>query len=276
MLTARRTAALSSAGLPIPMSRRGIPPRFTLHSNRHDAEFAPRLDCPSIPLRANPAMLACATGSRRKTPPTRAERFTLAGGGLAADFSKNRINDDTLRLLVQLARDAGVEARRDAMFAGEIVNRPKAVPRCTRAARSRSCKRRSMHRSAPSARRWRPSRAPCAAARGRATPAKRIRHVINIGIGGSDLGPKMVVHALHHVATPDITTHFVSNVDGADLARVLEQVDPEKRSRSSCRSVHDARDDDELSLRDWFVARGCPRRAREALRRRVRRTRPKS
>ncbi|OXH83073.1 glucose-6-phosphate isomerase, partial [Burkholderia multivorans] len=54
--------------------------------------------------------------------PTRAERFTFSGGGLAADFSKNRITDETLRLLVQLAREARVEARRDAMFAGEIVN----------------------------------------------------------------------------------------------------------------------------------------------------------
>ncbi|MFM0175293.1 glucose-6-phosphate isomerase, partial [Paraburkholderia sediminicola] len=54
--------------------------------------------------------------------PTRAERFAFAGGGLAADFSKNRITDETLKLLVQLAREAGVEKRRDAMFAGEIVN----------------------------------------------------------------------------------------------------------------------------------------------------------
>ena len=54
--------------------------------------------------------------------PTRAERFTLAGGGLAADFSKNRITDETLKLLVQLAREANVEKRRDAMFAGDIVN----------------------------------------------------------------------------------------------------------------------------------------------------------
>src|SRR5215469_10785909 len=54
--------------------------------------------------------------------PTRAERFTFAGGGLAADFSKHRITDETLPLLVQLAREAGVEKRRDAMFAGEVVN----------------------------------------------------------------------------------------------------------------------------------------------------------
>lgn len=54
--------------------------------------------------------------------PTRAERFTYSGGDIAADFSKNRITDETVRLLVQLAREAGVEARRDAMFAGKIVN----------------------------------------------------------------------------------------------------------------------------------------------------------
>jgi len=89
---------------------------------------------------------------------------------------------------------------------------------------------------------------------------KRIRHVINIGIGGSDLGPKMVTHALRHVATRDISMHFVSNVDGADLARVLEQVDPEEtlaivvsKTFTTLETMTNAR-----SLRDWFVAKGCP------------------
>lgn len=195
--------------------------------------------------------------------PTRAERFTISGGGLAADLSKNRINDDTLRLLVQLAREAGVEARRDAMFAGEIVN-----PTEGRAALHTALRATDPH--APfhaqiSAERAKMATFARAVRSGAWTgyTGKRIRHVINIGIGGSDLGPKMVTHALHHVASPDISTHFVSNVDGADLARVLEQVDPEEtlaiivsKTFTTLETMTNAR-----SLRDWFVARGCPEAA---------------
>ncbi|WP_175737658.1 glucose-6-phosphate isomerase [Burkholderia ambifaria] len=195
--------------------------------------------------------------------PTRAERFTIPGGGLAADLSKNRINDDTLRLLVQLAREAGVEARRDAMFAGEIVN-----PTEGRAALHTALRATDPH--APfhaqiSAERAKMATFARAVRSGAWTgyTGKRIRHVINIGIGGSDLGPKMVTHALHHVASPDISTHFVSNVDGADLARVLEQVDPEEtlaiivsKTFTTLETMTNAR-----SLRDWFVARGCPEAA---------------
>ncbi|WP_175999890.1 glucose-6-phosphate isomerase [Burkholderia vietnamiensis] len=192
--------------------------------------------------------------------PTRAERFTIAGGGLAADFSKNRINDDTLRLLVQLARDTRVEARRDAMFAGDVVN-----PTEGRAALHTAL--RATDPNAPfhaqvSAERAKMASFARAVRSGAWTghTGKRIRHVINIGIGGSDLGPKMVTHALHHVATPDISTHFVSNVDGADLARVLEQADPEEtlaiivsKTFTTLETMTNAR-----SLRDWFIARGCP------------------
>jgi glucose-6-phosphate isomerase len=195
--------------------------------------------------------------------PTRAERFTFAGAGLAADFSKNRITDETLALLVQLAREAGVERRRDAMFAGEIVNPTE----------GRAALHTALRASEPAA----PFHAEIAAERakmaafanqvrgGRWTgyTGKRIRHVVNIGIGGSDLGPKMVVHALHHLATPDIATHFVSNVDGADLARVLERIDPEEtlaiivsKTFTTLETMTNAR-----SLRDWFVQKGCPESA---------------
>ncbi|MCA8374938.1 glucose-6-phosphate isomerase [Burkholderia multivorans] len=192
--------------------------------------------------------------------PTRAERFTFSGGGLTADFSKNRITDETLRLLVQLAREARVEARRDAMFAGEIVN-----PTEGRAALHTALRATDPH--APfhvqvSAERAKMATFARAVRSGTWTghTGKRIRHVINIGIGGSDLGPKMVTHALRHVATRDISMHFVSNVDGADLARVLEQVDPEEtlaivvsKTFTTLETMTNAR-----SLRDWFVAKGCP------------------
>ncbi|MBU9209887.1 glucose-6-phosphate isomerase [Burkholderia multivorans] len=192
--------------------------------------------------------------------PTRAERFTFSGGGLAADFSKNRITDETLRLLVQLAREARVEARRDAMFAGEIVN-----PTEGRAALHTALRATDPHapfHAQVSAERAKMATFARAVRSGTWTghTGKRIRHVINIGIGGSDLGPKMVTHALRHVATRDISMHFVSNVDGADLARVLEQVDPEEtlaivvsKTFTTLETMTNAR-----SLRDWFVAKGCP------------------
>ncbi|MBJ9623419.1 glucose-6-phosphate isomerase [Burkholderia multivorans] len=192
--------------------------------------------------------------------PTRAERFTFSGGGLAADFSKNRITDETLRLLVQLAREARVEARRDAMFAGEIVN-----PTEGRAALHTALRATDPHapfHAQVSAERAKMATFARAVRNGTWTghTGKRIRHVINIGIGGSDLGPKMVTHALRHVATRDISMHFVSNVDGADLARVLEQVDPEEtlaivvsKTFTTLETMTNAR-----SLRDWFVAKGCP------------------
>ena len=195
--------------------------------------------------------------------PTRAERFAFAGGGLAADFSKNRITDDTLKLLVQLAREAGVEKRRDAMFAGEVVN-----PTEGRAALHTAL--RASSPSAPFHAQVQAERAKMAAFADQVRSGawtgytgKRIRHVVNIGIGGSDLGPKMVVHALHHLATPEIAMHFVSNVDGADLYNVMQQIDPEEtlaiivsKTFTTLETMTNAR-----SLRDWFIEKGCPENA---------------
>ncbi|MFM0239453.1 glucose-6-phosphate isomerase [Paraburkholderia phytofirmans] len=195
--------------------------------------------------------------------PTRAERFAFAGGGLAADFSKNRITEETLKLLVQVAREAGVEKRRDAMFAGDIVNPTEGRAVLHTALRATDPKapfyaqvqaeRKKMAAFADQVRsgEW------------KGYTGKRIRYVVNIGIGGSDLGPKMVVHALHHLATPEITTHFVSNVDGADLYNVMQQIDPEEtlaiivsKTFTTLETMTNAR-----SLRDWFIEKGCPESA---------------
>ncbi|MFM0195929.1 glucose-6-phosphate isomerase [Paraburkholderia strydomiana] len=195
--------------------------------------------------------------------PTRAERFAFAGGGIAADFSKNRITDETLKLLVQLAREAGVEKRRDAMFAGEVVN-------LTEGRAALHTALRASNPNAPFHQQVQAERAKMAAFADQVRSGawtgytgKRIRHVVNIGIGGSDLGPKMVVHALHHLATPEITTHFVSNVDGADLYNVMQQIDPEEtlaiivsKTFTTLETMTNAR-----SLRDWFTEKGCPENA---------------
>lgn len=192
--------------------------------------------------------------------PTRAERFTVTGGGLTLDFSKNRVTEETIALLVQLARETGVQSRRDAMFAGEIVN-----PTEHRAALHTAL--RATDANAPHAALVKAERKKMAAFAERVRngqwlghTGKPIRYVVNIGIGGSDLGPKMITHALHHFATPKISTHYVSNVDGADLQRVLERIDPEhtlvivvSKTFTTLETMTNAR-----SLRDWFVRGGCP------------------
>src|SRR5262249_8607599 len=135
------------------------------------------------------------------TAPTRAERLTFDGGGLTIDFSKNRITDATLELLIELAQQAHVTERRDAMFRGDIVN----------VTEQRAVLHTALRAQAPDA----PFHAQVQAEKAKMAAfadkvrngswtgytGKRIRHVVNIGIGGSDLGPKMVVHALHHLAS---------------------------------------------------------------------------
>ncbi|SAL44725.1 glucose-6-phosphate isomerase [Caballeronia humi] len=194
------------------------------------------------------------------TSPTRAERFTYDGGGIAIDFSKNRITDATLKLLVELAQQAKVAERRDAMFAGGIVNMTEHRAALHTALRATAD-------DAPFQQQVRAEKAKMAAFADKVRDGswtgytgKRIRHVVNIGIGGSDLGPKMVVHALHHLASPELDTHFVSNVDGADLYNVLQTIDAEEtlaiivsKTFTTLETMTNAR-----SMRDWFTKQGCP------------------
>jgi glucose-6-phosphate isomerase len=195
--------------------------------------------------------------------PTRAERFAFAGGGLAADFSKNRITEETLKLLVQVAREAGVEKRRDAMFAGDIVNPTEGRAVLHTALRATDPKAPFYAQVQAERKKMAAFAEQVRSGEWKGYTGKRIRYVVNIGIGGSDLGPKMVVHALHHLATPEITTHFVSNVDGADLYNAMQQIDPEEtlaiivsKTFTTLETMTNAR-----SLRDWFIEKGCPESA---------------
>jgi glucose-6-phosphate isomerase len=166
------------------------------------------------------------------TDPDRADRLTAEAAGLFLDYSKNRVTDDTLRLLVDLAEQEGLPGRRDAMFAGERVNvtedRP-ALHVALRMPRNRSLTvegidvvhevHEVLDRMA----------AFCEAVRsGRWTghTGKPIRNVVNVGIGGSDLGPVMAYRALRHYSRRDLTFRFVSNVDGTDFAEATRDLDP--------------------------------------------------
>lgn len=191
---------------------------------------------------------------------SRVERLTFDGAGISIDFSKNRIEPQTLPLLIDLARAAGIEARRDAMFAGEIVN-----PTEGRAALHTAL--RSSAADAPYAEQVRAEREKMAAFARRVRDGewhgytgRPIRHLVNIGIGGSDLGPKMVCNALHHFSDPELHTHFVSNVDGTDVQRVLELIDPEttlvivvSKTFTTQETMTNAQ-----TLREWIRNQGCP------------------
>jgi glucose-6-phosphate isomerase len=164
--------------------------------------------------------------------PDRGERFTLEGAGLYLDYSKNRVTDETARLLVQLARERGVTERRDAMFRGEKINvteKRAALHVALRAPQGASIVvdgdnvvpkvHAVLDKMAEFSNRIR---------RGewKGHTGKAIRNVINIGIGGSDLGPVMAYEALRHYSDRSITFRFVSNVDGTDFFEATRDLDP--------------------------------------------------
>ena len=164
--------------------------------------------------------------------PGRAERLTGEAAGLFLDFSKNRVTDETLRLLVQLASETGVAERRDAMFAGEHINVTEDRPVlhvALRMPRNRSLivggadVVREVHEVLD---RMAAFAAAVRSGEWRGQTGKPIRNVVNIGIGGSDLGPVMAYRALRHYSRRDITFRFVSNVDATDFVEATRGLDP--------------------------------------------------
>jgi glucose-6-phosphate isomerase len=164
--------------------------------------------------------------------PGRGERFVAQGAGLYLDYSKHRMTGDTLRLLLQLADECNLRGRIDAMFRGDKINvtEERAVLHTAlRAPRAASIMvdgenvvpkvHAVLDRMAEFSDRVRDG-----AWRGHT--GRRIRNVINIGIGGSDLGPVMAYEALRHYTARDMTFRFVSNVDGTDFAEATLDLDP--------------------------------------------------
>jgi glucose-6-phosphate isomerase len=165
--------------------------------------------------------------------PQRFERLSVEAAGLFLDYSKNRLDGRTLELLAALARERAVEQRRDAMFAGEKINNTEnravlhtalRAPRDARLAVDGQDVIADVH--AVLARMKTFSDAVRSGAWLGHT-GKPVTDIVNIGIGGSDLGPKMVCLALRQYAHPRLAMHFVSNVDGHDIDATLSQLDPE-------------------------------------------------
>ena len=163
--------------------------------------------------------------------PGRAERFSADGAGLFLDYSKNRITDETLRLLLGLADERRVTHRRDAMFAGEIINTTERravlhialrAPRGTRIEVDGADVVPEVHKVLDAMAAF--------AARLRSGEftghtGKHIRNVVNIGIGGSYLGPEMAYRALRPFSDRTMTFRFVANVDGADFHEATQDLD---------------------------------------------------
>ncbi|MES2818146.1 MAG: glucose-6-phosphate isomerase [Pseudomonadota bacterium] len=153
--------------------------------------------------------------------PERFQRLAVEAPEVFADLSKNLLDATTQALLLDLARDCQLEARRDDMFAGAAINHTegRAVLHCAlRAPRGQG---ELSERVNDSLERMLAYAETVRANRG-------IRHVVNIGIGGSDLGPQMVVSALEALALPGLSLHFVGNVDGHDLGPVLRPLKPDE------------------------------------------------
>jgi glucose-6-phosphate isomerase len=164
--------------------------------------------------------------------PTRGERLTAEAAGLYFDYSKHRITDETIRLLVRLAEACGLRERIDAMFRGDKINltEDRAVLHVAlRAPKGRSIMvdgadvvpqvHAVLDRMVEFADRVR-------SGAWTGYTGKRIRHVINVGIGGSDLGPVMAYEALKAYSARAMTFRFVSNVDGTDFAEATRDLDP--------------------------------------------------
>jgi glucose-6-phosphate isomerase len=164
--------------------------------------------------------------------PQRAESFSAEGAGLLLDYSKNRLTAKTIQLLLQLARERGVEARRDAMFRGEKINltEKRAVLHVAlRAPRGTSIQvdgqdvvpevHAVLDKMTEFANRVR-------SGAWLGHTGKRIKNVINIGIGGSYLGPEMAYLALRPLSERAMTFRFVSNVDGANFTEATHDLDP--------------------------------------------------
>ncbi len=193
--------------------------------------------------------------------PDRYKRYSLAVPDIIFDYSKNRINNETLKLLLELAYECELHKAIKAMFTGERINETEGRSVLHTALRSFSGKPvlsegkdvmpevikerehmknfcRKVHKGE-----W------------KGYTGKKIKYIVNIGIGGSDLGPMMVTEALKPYWIKDMHPHFVSNVDGTDLAEVLKKVTPEETlfliasktftTQETMTNAH--------SARDWFL-----------------------
>ncbi len=227
----------------------------------------------TTPLRERPAWKALERHQREidglhlrqlfASDPARAERFTLEAAGLTLDYSKNRITEETMRLLVQLAEESALSERIEAMFRGDRINvsenrsvlhvalrMPKGATLIVDGEDVVGKVHEVLGRMGAFAERVR-------SGEWKGHTGKPIRNVVNIGIGGSDLGPVMAYEALRFYSRRDLQFRFVSNVDATDLVEATRDLDPEEtlfivssKTFGTIETMTNAR-----SARQWAVAR---------------------
>ena len=194
--------------------------------------------------------------------PGRGERLTAAAVGIYLDYSKNRVTDETMRLLIELAEESGVAERRDAMFRGEHIN----------VSENRAVLHTALRLPATATLvvdgqdvvadvhavlgRMRDFANRVRSGEFKGYTGKPIKNVINVGIGGSDLGPVMAYEALKHYCTRDITFRFVSNVDSTDFAEAVRDLSADEtlfivssKTFGTLETLTNA-----TSARDWVVS----------------------
>jgi glucose-6-phosphate isomerase len=194
--------------------------------------------------------------------PKRGERLTAAAAGLFLDYSKNRITEKTMQLLLQLANESHLRARIDAMFGGEKINitenravlhvalrAPKNATVLTDGKNMVPDVHAVLHKMAGFSNRIR-------SGEWKGHTGKRIKNIINVGIGGSDLGPVMAYEALKHYTDRSLTFRFVSNVDGIDFVEATRDLDPAEtlfiissKTFTTLETMTNAQ-----SARDWLLA----------------------
>jgi glucose-6-phosphate isomerase len=241
----------------------------------------------TLPLNERPAWMALETHSQEikgrhlrdlfAQDAARAERFTAEADGIFLDYSKNRITDETLKLLLQLADESGLRGKIEAMFRGDKINitENRAVLHVAlRAPKSEKIMldgedvvpgvHAVLDKMAAFSEKVR-------SGGWKGHTGKRIRNVINIGIGGSDLGPVMAYEALKHYSQRDLTFRFVSNVDGTDFAEAVADLSADETlfliasktftTQETMTNAHSARDwslaglgGDEKAVAKHFVA----------------------
>jgi glucose-6-phosphate isomerase len=232
-----------------------------------------------LPLSQRPAWIALQQHAETIKPlqlrdlfhsdPARGTRFTASAVGLFLDFSKNRITEETLTLLLDLAEQSGLAQHREAMFTGQKINTTEnraVLHVALRAPASESIlvdgedvvpavhdvlDKMSAFATKIRSGQW------------LGHTGKRIRNIVNIGIGGSDLGPVMAYEALKHYSQRDLNFLFVSNVDGTDFVEATHNLDPEEtlflvasKTFTTLETMTNAH-----SARDWFLASGAPESA---------------
>ena len=205
--------------------------------------------------------------------PQRFERLSADAAGLFLDYSKNRLDGRTLALLANLARERGVERLRDAMFAGEKINLTEHRAVLHTALRAPKDKQITVdgqditHDVHAVLERIRTFSDAVRSGQWRGHTGREITDIVNIGIGGSDLGPKMVCLALRQFAHPRLTMHFVSNVDGHDMDAALSRVNPEttlfiiaSKTFTTAETMMNAN-----TARSWFLKHASAQSGEQAL-----------